>query len=103
MIGSDAQKSGYGPRIARQNGRGRAWLAVVPLAFLAVFFAYPVASIIATGLAPEGRLDLSVFSRVLTDPVLAGVAWFTIWQAAVSTVLTFLVALPGAYVVARYD
>ncbi len=103
MIGSGAQKSGYGPRIARQNGRGRAWLAVVPLAFLAVFFAYPVASIIATGLAPEGRLDLSVFSRVLTDPVLAGVAWFTIWQAAVSTVLTFLVALPGAYVVARYD
>ncbi len=28
--------------------------------------------------------------------------WFTTWQAAVSTVLTLIVALPGAYVFARY-
>jgi len=31
------------------------------------------------------------------------VAWFTLWQAAASTLLTLVVALPGAYVFARYD
>ncbi len=29
-------------------------------------------------------------------------AWFTLWQAALSTVLTVLVAMPGAYLFARY-
>jgi thiamine transport system permease protein len=31
------------------------------------------------------------------------VAWFTLWQAVASTVLTVIVALPGAYVFARFD
>ncbi len=29
--------------------------------------------------------------------------WFTLWQAVVSTVLTLLVGMPAAYVVARYE
>jgi thiamine transport system permease protein len=78
-------------------------MLAAPLAFLAVFFAYPVASIIGRGLAPDGHLDLSPVSRVVTDSQLRGVAWFTIWQAAASTALTVLVALPGAYVFARYE
>ena len=40
---------------------------------------------------------------MLTDSGLRGIAWFTLWQAALSTVLTLLVGLPGAYVLARYD
>ena len=39
----------------------------------------------------------------LTDPVFRRVAWFTLWQAVVSTVLTLVVGLPAAYVVARFD
>jgi len=31
------------------------------------------------------------------------VAWFTAWQAALSTLLTVVLAMPGAYVFARYD
>jgi thiamine transport system permease protein len=80
----------------------RGLLLIAPLAFLGVFFVYPVASIIGRGLAPGGSLDLSPLGRLVTDSSLRGVAWFTIWQAAVSTVLTVVVALPGAYVLARY-
>ncbi len=43
------------------------------------------------------------FGEVLTDGDLLGVAWFTLWQAALSTVLTVAIALPGAYVFARFD
>ena len=81
----------------------RGLLLAVPVAFLCVFFVYPVASIIGRGLTPGGTLDLSPIGAVVTDPQLRGVAWFTIWQATVSTALTVLVALPGAYVFARYE
>jgi len=81
----------------------RVVLLAVPVVFLAVFFVYPVASIIGRGLTPEGNLDLSPIGHVVTDSQLRGVAWFTIWQAAVSTALTVVVALPGAYVFARYE
>jgi thiamine transport system permease protein len=74
-----------------------------PLAFVAVFFAYPVASIVGRGLWPGGRLDLSPVADVVADRSLRGVAWFTLWQAAASTALTVLVALPGAYVLSRYE
>jgi thiamine transport system permease protein len=79
-------------------------MLVVPGAFVATFFVYPVASIIGRGLVPAGGgLDLEPLGRVVTDAGLREVAWFTLWQAALSTVLTVVVALPGAYVLARYD
>ena len=81
----------------------RILLALVPLAFLTVFFAYPVASIVGRGLAPDWHADLDPIGRVVTDASLRHIAWFTVWQATVSTVLTIVVALPGAYVLARYQ
>ncbi len=39
---------------------------------------------------------------VLTDPGLRSVAWFTVWQAALSTALTLVIGLLPAYVLARY-
>lgn len=80
----------------------RALLAGPPLVFLAVFFVYPVAAIIGRGLHPAGRWDLTPVLDVVTDPVLRRVAWFTVWQAVVSTVLTVLVGLPAAAMFARY-
>ena len=80
-----------------------ALLLALPIAFFGVFFAYPVASIIGRGLAPGGHVDLSPLSDVFTDRGLRGIVWFTLWQAALSTVLTVLVALPGAYVLAHYE
>ncbi|MFM8304150.1 MAG: ABC transporter permease [Actinomycetota bacterium] len=74
----------------------------IPVAFVAVFFAYPVASILGRGLVPDGRVDLDPLRRVFTDPSLRGVIWFTVWQAVLSTALTLVIGVPGAYVLTRY-
>jgi thiamine transport system permease protein len=74
----------------------------LPGAFLAVFFAYPVVTIIGRGLWPGGHLDVSPIGDVLGDSTYRGIVWFTVWQAAVSTVLTLVLGIPLAYVLARY-
>ncbi|TDC75620.1 ABC transporter permease [Streptomyces hainanensis] len=78
-------------------------LLAPPLAFFALFFAYPVAAIVGRGLRADGAWRFGAAGEVLTDPDLAGVLWFTCWQAAASTALTLALALPGAYVFARLD
>jgi thiamine transport system permease protein len=77
-------------------------LILLPLAFLALFFFYPLASITARGLAPDGVLDLSAFGQIVGSEFYRATLWFTFWQAAVSTILTILAAFPAAYVMARY-
>jgi thiamine transport system substrate-binding protein len=77
---------------------GRVAIVALPVAFLTVFFAWPVIAILERGLAPDGSLNLDPLGSVLTDPALRHVFWFTVWQAALSTVLTVLLALPGAFV-----
>ncbi|MDT0547254.1 MULTISPECIES: iron ABC transporter permease [Streptomyces] len=74
----------------------------VPAAFFALFFIYPVAAIVARGLRVDGQWRLGRFGEVLTDPAVLDILWFTGWQAAASTALTLAVALPGAYVFARF-
>lgn len=83
-------------------GRDRSRLilaaAVVPGVFLAIFFVYPVATVLWRGLGDEGiapLTDLAGSTRT-RDAV-----WFTTWQAVLSTLLTLAVALPGAAAVAR--
>ena len=74
----------------------------LPLAFIGIFFLYPVGRIIWRGLTPDGAFTLQGIGDVLTDADLRQVAWFTLWQAAVSTIVTVLLALPGAYVMSQY-
>lgn len=83
----------------------RPWrlLYALPLVFLAIFYFYPLFSILSLSLAPEGRLDLGGVQALATRPYLARVLWFTCWQAVVSTGLTLALGLPAAYVYARYD
>ena len=89
--------------MARANRLATPALAALPLAFLGVFFVYPVVSILSLGLAPGGAVDVGAALNVLSQPFVAQVAWFTLWQAVLSTVLTVALALPGAYVFARFD
>ncbi|MGW3571890.1 ABC transporter permease [Streptomyces sp. NPDC000941] len=74
----------------------------VPAAFFALFFLYPVAAIVTRGLRVDGHWRLGRIGDVLTDPAVLDILWFTGWQAAASTALTLAVALPGAYVFARF-
>ncbi|MDB1089664.1 iron ABC transporter permease [Streptomyces sp. ACA25] len=81
----------------------RLGLTVVPLVFFALFFAYPVSAIVGRGLREDGAWQLGRAAAVLADPAIGKVLWFTVWQAAASTALTLALALPGAYVLARFS
>ncbi len=80
-----------------------ALLYLFPLAFLVLFFFYPLAEILRQSLAPEGRFDLSPFRTLLTEPYYARLLGFTTGQAILSTLLTLLAGMPAAYAFARYE
>ena len=84
--------------IGSATGTARAAIVVIPGAFLLAFFVYPVTTILARGLATDG---FDPFTDLFGSARTRGVIWFTVWQAAVSTLLTLAVALPGAAVVAQ--
>lgn len=86
-----------------RRSAARLGLMAVPVAFFAVFFAYPVAAIVARGLKVDGVWRLGRIGDVLAQSDVRHVLWFTTWQALASTALTLLIALPGAYVFARFD
>jgi len=81
---------------------GTAAAIAIPTLFLGYFFLYPVVFITIRGLTPDGVFKPGIFAEVLTDPTLQGVAAFTLWQAILSTILTVVIALPAAWVFARF-
>ncbi len=66
----------------------------VPLVFVAVFFYWPVTEMVVLGFSGDWLARLLV-------PKTIGVVWFTLWQAVVSTIVTVVVAIPGAYLLYR--
>ncbi|WP_178915710.1 iron ABC transporter permease [Natronomonas gomsonensis] len=98
-------------------------------ALLAVMLYYPVGSVLVEAVFSDGRLTLEPIRDVLTDSlyfgdlagvfagespvellrsVLAGEAsfgrfGFTAYQAVLSTLLSLVIGLPGAYVLANYE
>lgn len=78
-------------------------MGAVPALFWAVLFAYPMLAIVAAGLFHGGHLDWGTLGDVLAAPATRAVLWFTLWQAALSTLLTLALGLPAAYAFARHD
>ena len=78
-------------------------LLLVPIAYLSVFFLYPLVAILTRSLGSEAGYNLGSFGFLLGDSYYLGRIWFTIWQAVVSTLLTLAVGLPAAYLFARYE
>ena len=73
-------------------------LVGVPALFLAVFFILPVSQLLVRGLGNGGG---SAFIDTLSSPTIRSAAWFTLWQAVVSTVATLVIALPLTAVLAN--
>ncbi len=71
-------------------------------AFLVLFLVWPVATILGRGLWSDGRPDLAAIGDTLGRPGIPRIIAFTFVQAAVSTVVTVALGLPGAYVLSRY-
>ncbi|MGI9031812.1 MAG: ABC transporter permease [Ilumatobacteraceae bacterium] len=67
-------------------------LVAPPAVFLVMFYAWPLATLVARG------LELEILTRRSTWSV----AWFTLWQAVASTALTLAAGLLPAYVLARF-
>ena len=78
---------------------GLLWL--VPLAFLTLFYFYPMATILGKSLS-TGDSGLQLLELV-RQPYVSRTLWFTIWQATLSTILTLAIGLPGAYLLAHYN
>ena len=92
---------------ARETARRRfAFLALLwlaPLVFLGVFYFYPLGSILALSFRRAEGGWLGPLLDTLTAPSVLRVLWFTMYQAGLSTALTLLVGLPGAYLLGRYE
>ncbi|MBN2148589.1 MAG: iron ABC transporter permease [Anaerolineales bacterium] len=72
------------------------------LAYLALFYFYPLVSILALSLARSQGSPWGAFWQSLTSPTALRALGFTIWQALLSTLLTLCIGLPGAYLLGRY-
>ena len=77
-------------------------LYAIPLLFLGLFFFYPLLSILVVSFAPEGVFELRALHKLASSGYYLRILGFTIWQAALSTFLTVVLALPGTYIFARY-
>ena len=77
-------------------------LIIPPLAFMGLFYFYPLASIFSLSFAPQDGTPFKGMEKLLSSAYYLRVLWFTTWQAALSTLLTLVLALPAAFVFARY-
>ncbi len=80
----------------------RTLLFSLPLVFLVLFYFYPLLRIVLQSFLPDGLWSPERLENLFTSSTYWRILWFTTWQAALSTILTLLLALPGAYVFARY-
>jgi thiamine transport system permease protein len=69
-------------------------LWAIPLTFVAVLFYWPIAKITTLGLSGD-------WLATLGEAKTLEVIWFTLWQAGLSTVVTLVSAIPGAYLLCR--
>ncbi|NLA93250.1 MAG: iron ABC transporter permease [Spirochaetales bacterium] len=70
---------------------------------LTLLFLAPLAIILSKAfIADEGGVTLARLAQVFSDPHTYRILGFTLMQALVSTLVSILIALPGAYLLANY-
>jgi thiamine transport system permease protein len=72
-------------------------VAAIPTFFIGYFFVYPLVRILSLGLS---ELDVGATA---VEARLFKVGWFTLWQAGLSTILTFVVAAPMTWAVSNFE
>ncbi|MGQ9631579.1 MAG: ABC transporter permease [bacterium] len=91
-------------RAARSARIGDVFLLIIPLAFLSIFFYYPLISILYGGLTDgRGAFTLGRVASILADGYYLRLIAFTVEQALLSTLASILLGLPGAYLMAKYE
>jgi thiamine transport system permease protein len=69
---------------------GLTLVVVIPLVFIGVLFYFPLGRILSMGFG-GGTI------AAITTHRIAGIVWFTIWQAFLSAVIALILGIPGAY------
>lgn len=93
-----------GPHLLRRAGSpaaAAALLALLPLAFLAVFFVLPLLGMLGRGFVTDGALDLSGVGDILGRSRTARVLAFTAGISTLATAVTLALGVPTAYVLHR--
>ncbi len=85
-----------------KNRKWTVWLWLLPVGFLLLFYFYPLGRIFALSFGrAEGGL-LGAIQEAWASAALKRAIRFTFLQAGLSTLLTLLVGLPGAYLFGRF-
>jgi thiamine transport system permease protein len=92
-----------GNRLAVKGSWASAGLLCLPVIFLALFLLYPLARILALGLAPIAAMGWRGLAEIASRTGLGGLFLGSAVQAAASTLLSLAAGLPAAYVFARFD
>ena len=82
---------------ARRDSLRTGLLWSLPLAYLATFYFFPLASILAVSFGRLQANGIPPLLQSLVSPSILHILGFTFYQAALSTILTLALGLPGAY------
>ncbi len=82
---------------------GRVTLIALPLLFLGLFFYYPLAGLVQSGLSSNTGFTLERLTRIFSDSYLRHVLLFTVEEALLSTLASVALGLPLAYLLTAYD
>ncbi|MGO1590769.1 ABC transporter permease [Ancrocorticia sp.] len=84
-------------------GQIAAWSGAValPVAFLGVFFVWPVAAMLVRGFVGDAGWDFSGFAEVLSQERTWRIIWQTLWMALGGTAGAVVLGIPGAYALYR--
>ncbi len=87
-------------REGRRLNRTAVWIAIaaIPLAFLAIFFVWPVTALVARGFVVDGRPTLAGFAEIFSAARTWRIIGQTLMQAGWGTALSVALGVPGAYV-----
>jgi len=77
-------------------------LLAAPAAFVAVFLAYPLGGMLRESFFRAGA-GFDDIRPLWEDPYFRERAWFTLWQAMVSTAITLVLAMPAAWAMAKLE
>jgi ABC-type Fe3+ transport system, permease component len=90
-------------RLSRPTGRLLGWaaLALVPLSFLAVFFVWPVVSLVVRGFTDESGFSLAGVVEVLAAARTWRIVGQTLAQAILGTSVSVLFGIPAAHLLYR--
>ena len=78
-------------------------LWILPVVFLSLFYFYPLESILRLSFSRSATGFIGPFIDAVQSSSIQGVLGFTIWQAGLSTLVTLILGLPGAYLLARFN